>query len=276
MADIRLIALDLDGTLLTTDKQLSAENLQALEQAAAQGIYIVPTTGRFYTAMPEFIRALPFIRFAITMNGAQVLDTKTGVTLSRAEIPNATAIRLMKYLDTQPVIYDCYKNAEAFMTASMLERAEEYIKDVHFLFMVQKLRRPVPELKRFIAEQGGDLQKVIAFFPDPAFKPELLEAVQTRFPELAVTSSIPGNLEINVATANKGRALLALADRLGIPHESTMAFGDGLNDLSMIKAAGVGVAMANSIPEVLAAADHVTLDNDSSGVAVAMRKYIKL
>ena len=89
---VRLVALDLDGTLLDSEKRLSERNRAALEMAAAKGVHIVPTTGRFFGMMPEAIRALPFVRYAITVNGAQVYDRETDSALARAEIPVATAI----------------------------------------------------------------------------------------------------------------------------------------------------------------------------------------
>ena len=104
--DIRIIALDLDGTLLNSNKELTERNYRALEEAARRGIEIVPTTGRFYNAMPQVIRDLPFVHYAITINGAQAADVRTGEVLYRAEIPWQRAVELMRFLDTLPVVYD--------------------------------------------------------------------------------------------------------------------------------------------------------------------------
>ena len=82
------------------------------------------------------------------------------------------------------------------------------------------------------------------------------------------------NLEINAEEATKGNALLWLADYLGIPREETMAFGDGENDISMLKAAGIGVAMGNASDQIKEAADEVTLTNDQDGVAAAIRNWV--
>ena len=97
MRNIRLIALDLDGTLLTTDKRLTERSRKALERAASSGIYIVPTTGRFYNAMPLSVRELPFLRYAITINGACVESIGTGEVLYHAEIPRDTALGLWRF-----------------------------------------------------------------------------------------------------------------------------------------------------------------------------------
>ena len=104
----RLIALDLDGTLLDSQKRLSPRNRAALERAAARGIEIVPTTGRFYAGMPESVRMLPFLHYIIAINGAQVTDLTTEKTLYRAEIGCQEAVSLLRYLDKWGVLYDCY------------------------------------------------------------------------------------------------------------------------------------------------------------------------
>ena len=275
--DVKLIALDLDGTLLNSDKALTARTRAALESAAERGVRIVPATGRFYRGMPEAVRALPFVRYAITMNGAQVLDAETGETIYSADIPTEEALAFYEHLDTLPVIYDCYIDGWGYMTASMQERAEDYVGgDLHLLNMIRELRSPVPELKAYIAEGRCRPQKMQLFTPDAAFRDALLPRLTERCPQFAVSTSLRCNIEVNSRAADKGRALLALAERLGVRREQTAAFGDGLNDLSMIRAAGVGVAMANGHPEVRAAADMLTDDCDADGVAKGIERLLDM
>lgn len=264
---IGLIALDLDGTVLNSHKELSQGNLRALERAAAAGIEIVPTTGRFFGGMPDVIRELPFIHYAITINGAQVQDLQSGAVIYRAEIPNAQARKIMEFLDTLPVIYDCYKDNWGYMTESMQKRVDSFTSSAHYRKMVRQLRKPVPELKEYLAQQGGGVQKIQLFTRNITLRTRLLQEMAGLFKDIAVSSSLSENVEINQAGANKGDALASLARHLGLPLEETMAFGDGLNDLSMIKAAGIGVAMGNACPEVLNAADLVTVSCDEDGVA---------
>lgn len=270
----KLIALDLDGTLLNSDKILTERSRAALEAAAGAGIEIVPATGRFYRGMPETIRALPFVHYAITINGAQVLDVRTGETLYVGEIPVEEALACFAFLDGLPVIYDCYVDGWGYMTASMQEKAEEYISNPHSLDMVLRLRSPVPELKAYLRERGKPLQKMQLFTRDIPLRDALLAELAERFPAFAVTTSLPNNIEINSRDADKGRALLGLAARLGISREKTMAFGDGLNDLTMLTAAGAGVAMGNASAELKAAAALVAPDCDHDGVARVIEQLL--
>ncbi len=272
----KIIAIDLDGTLLNSNKELSPENLAALSEAASAGVQIVPATGRFYKGMPEVIRELPFINYAITVNGASVINVKTGEVMYEACITPEDAITIMEFLDTLPVIYDCYYNGWGYMTASMKERAPEFIASETLLQMVNELRTPVDDLKEWIREGCRNPQKVMAFTKnDTEYHDEAIRVISGHFPHLKVTTSHPTNIEINSYGADKGHAIEGLASALGIDIEDTVAIGDGLNDLSMIRMAGTGIAMANSCREVLDAADIITGDCDSDGAGNAIRELLK-
>ena len=270
---IRIIALDLDGTLLDSEKRLSEVNRTALADAAANGILVVPTTGRFFGMMPPAVRDLPFVRYAITVNGAQVYDRETDTAIVREELPLDKALAIMRFLDGFDVIYDCYQDNWGRMTKSMQDKAEEYAQDPHYVKMIREFRKPYPDLKSYLVEQGRDVQKIMLFARDPAVRDALAAELPARFDGLAVSTSTFNNLEINVATAHKGRAIERFAAHFGWTLANCMAFGDGLNDLSMVRMAGIGVAMANAAPEVLAAADYVTLSNDADGVASALQHF---
>ncbi len=274
MHNIKLIALDLDGTLLGSDKQLSAENAAALERAAESGIEIVPATGRFYRGMPESIRELPFIHYAITVNGAQVYDIEKQKTVCASEIPWQRAVSVLKRLDEFPLIYDCYQDGWGFMTQAFYDKADKFAATVHNLEMMRKLRTPVPELKEYLKEKGRGVQKIQVFFNDKELRARLLGELPDELCDLVVTTSIVNNIEINSREATKGNALKSLAGYLNIPTKQTMAFGDDLNDITMLEEAGIGVAMGNASKEVKEAADFVTADCNESGVAKAIEHII--
>ena len=243
MNAVKLLALDLDGTLLNSQKELTPRTCDALYTAAEAGVEIVPTTGRFFTGMPEVVQKLPFLHYAITINGAQVYDIREKKAVSTAEIPLETALRVLEYLDGFPVIYDCYQDNWGWMTRSMQENAAAFVPIDHSLRMVRSLRTPVDELKAYLREQNRSVQKLQLFTPDDALRGRLLTDLAERFPCLSVSTSMPCNIEINDAHANKGEAIASLTAYLGLPMAATMAIGDGLNDRSMIRMAGVGVAL---------------------------------
>ena len=274
MRKIKLIALDLDGTLLDSEKQLSPENKAALTRAAEEGVEIVPATGRFYRGMPAIIRELPFVRYVITINGAQVYDAAHKTTVCGSEIPWQRAVEVMEYLDKLPVIYDCYQDGWGWMTQKFYEEADQFAANVHSLAMIRELRTPVPELKAHLKAKAAGVQKIQIFFRDMEKRAEALQELPQAFPDLVVTTSIVNNIEINSREATKGVALEKLAEHLSIPLAQTMAFGDDRNDLSMLQKAGVGVAMGNAEETVKRGADFVADDCDHSGVAHAIQHFL--
>lgn len=274
MHNIQLIALDLDGTLLNADKQLSAENAAALAKAAAEGVEIVPATGRFYRGMPPVIRELPYVRYVISVNGAQVYDVAAQKTVCGSEIPWQRAVEVMRRLDEIDVIYDCYQDGWGWMTQAFYDQAEQYAAHIHSLEMIKNLRTPVPELKSYLTERAAGVQKIQIFFRDMALRAAMLEALPKAFPDLVVTTSIVNNIEINSREATKGTALQKLAAYLDIPIAQTMAFGDDTNDVSMLQEAGIGVAMGNADEVVKREADMITEDCNNSGVAYAINQLL--
>ena len=270
-----IIAVDLDGTVLDAEKKVTERTLAALEAAAESGIWVVPATGRILKGMPEEILKLGWIRYMILANGATVWDRGAESCLYRAEISAETGLEVFRWLDGFPVIYDCYQDNQGWMTASMWENAEAYAPSPFYLQHIRTLRRPVPDLKEHIRRSGTSLQKIQAFCRTTETQREVIGRTAERFPQLAVSTSVARNVEINDGRANKGAALTALAERLGIPMGKVAAFGDGTNDLSMIRAAGMGVAMGNAAEEVKAAADRVTAGNGEDGVGIAVETLTK-
>jgi Cof subfamily protein (haloacid dehalogenase superfamily) len=272
--EIKVVALDLDGTLLDSQKNLSERNRAALARAAEKGAVIVPTTGRFFGMIPPAVRDLPFVRYAITVNGAQVYDRETDSAIAREEIPLATAVGIMEILDRHDVVYDCYRLNWGWVTAAHQEKAADYATDDHYLRLVREFRRPVPELKAHLRATAaeGDVQKVMLFAKkadEAAAKADLAairREVSAAFPEIKVTASTWNDLEFNAPTAHKGRALERLAKHLGLTLGNCAAFGDGLNDLTMVAAAGLGVAMGNAVADVRDAAKVIVRSNDDDGV----------
>ena len=286
MREIRVIALDLDGTLLDSEKRLSVVNRDALARAAEKGVLIVPTTGRFFGMMPPAVRDLPFVRYAITINGAQVYDREIDTAIVRDEIPLDMALRVMETLDRYDVIYDCYRQNWGWMTAALQDKAADYATNEHYLKMVREFRKSVPELKAHLRETAadGDVQKIMLFAGREEGKGKreescgVLDAIRVemaaKFPEIMVTASTWNNIELNIRTAHKGNALKRFAERLGLTLENCMAFGDGMNDFTMVEAAGLGIAMANAEPEVKRVAKDVVPSNDEDGVAKGIDKWI--
>ena len=273
MKSPKLILTDLDGTLLRNDKHLSPANRAALEHASAQGCQVVLATGRSYGSLPQELRSLPFLRSFIFLNGAKVYDLKTDSILYRAEISADLTERLFDFLESLDLSMDCYQNDRGLIDQKYYARLDYYVVDLAAREHERQQRTPVDDFRGVVRAGGGAIQKIQCFLPHPELAPSVIRQIHEAFPDVELSSSLPGNLEINAPGATKGAALLALCRTLALPPEETAAFGDGTNDLTMLREAGVGVAMANAAPEVLEAADLIAPSNQEDGVAKVLAQW---
>lgn len=273
--EIKLIAVDMDGTLVDDEKRIPEENLRALEACAAKGIEIVPATGRTVQGVPKELKALPGVRYGITVNGAVVADLKENRVISSCRLPAGLAVQVMTMARDcgDDVMYDAYVDGVGYTSERFYGRFPQFIQSEALVRLLMSARQAVPDHIAWIQENASYVDKINMFFRDQDARERMRERLG-QMPELLVSSSLSCNLEINAAGADKGGALIRLADFLGIARESTMAFGDGENDLSMIRQAGLGVAMANGVPAVKEAAEYVTLSNEEAGVAAAIRRFV--
>ena len=269
----KLILTDLDGTLLRDDKSLSPANRAALVRAAAQGAEVVVATGRFFGGIPRELLELPFLRYFILMNGAKVYDRREDRVLYRSEIPLAQAERVMDLLEPLDCTVDCYQNDVGWMERRYFDHLDYYVTDPVSRAMVRSHRRPVDDLRAQVRAGGDTVQKMQAYFPHLELRPQVMALLRREVPGVVQSVSLPTNLELNAAGATKGAALAALCRALGVDPLDTAAFGDGTNDVSMLAAAGVGVAMANGAPETKQAADLVTASNQEDGVALVLDRW---
>ena len=270
----KIIALDLDGTMLTYDKQITPRTYAALEQAAAQGHYIVPATGRALHALPDAVKALPFVHYVITINGACVSSTDTGEKLLRCEIDRDRALEIIDYAKHYDCMYDCYWNDAGWSERAFLERIDYYNQDEAVKKLILQTRRPVDDLAAKVRTEMDTVQKVQLCFREITERNTAWTDFTAAFPDIAATASFQNNLELNHKMATKGNALRFLARMLNVDLRDTIAFGDSSNDLAMLHTAGVGVAMGNASESVRAACKAVTAANDADGVAVYLEQHV--
>lgn len=273
--EIKLIATDMDGTFLDDNKIAPEENIEALRECAARGIEVVPATGRTIFAVPEEIKNLPGVRYAITTNGAVVADLKEGTILSSCKMSKETAIKIMEMArdSEDDIMYDAYVEGIGYTSEYFMDNLNHYAKSPGIAGLIRKTRRAVLDHIEYVRQCDSEIEKINLFFVDMEARKRMRERLLA-MPEIVVTSAIPENLEINAAGASKGGALRRLAEYLSINIEETMAFGDGENDISMLREAGCGVAMENAEPSVKEAADYITKTNNEAGVADAIRRFI--
>lgn len=275
MKKIRLIALDLDGTLLDSQKYLSPGNRRALLKCIQKGIEVVPCTGRIWSGVPDFIREFPGIRYAITVNGAVVEDIYEKKILDERKLNWQQTVEILELAGHFQTMYDVYIDGSGWGEARFMERMEDYGISPVIRKMIKETRRVVPNVIEEVKMRACSVEKINYFFGDLQERQRAREALLLRG-DVLVSSSFPNNLEINAPGAAKGEALLRLAEKLGIEPQQTMGFGDGENDLTLIQKAGIGVAMGNAVESLKEEANYVTSTNDEDGVAAALEHLLGL
>lgn len=269
--DSKALFLDLDGTLLNDNREISAGNRQAVQAALAAGHRIVITTGRPLVSAIEQAKALDLMAqdcYLIAFNGGMIYDLGNGKIIAQVTVPlplvqqvfaeaNRRGIHIQTYDDNRILVEPRCDDTELAHYCQRIRMTSAVIPDilafqqepVKMLLIDENSQEPLLSFQTWLREHLGE--QLDSFFSCDQF------------------------LEVVPQGMNKGAALLRLASLLGIPQSNTVAVGDAANDLSMIQAARVGVAMCNGTEEVRRAADVVTTrDNNHDGIAEVIETYL--
>ena len=264
---ILLAALDLDGTLLNSSGEVTDYTRKVLSEASDRGVVVIPATGRPLASLPPVVAKQPWVRYALTSNGAAVWDLGN---------------------DPLGCVYSRYANAAQHETSQPecivrrcfpVETAREVYEAFHGLARLAAVRgteaiQPndgrftiLREQSEWMSRHAHAVEKFCMFFHSAEEARQYLPRF-TAIRGVEVVQGSPDNIEVTAAGVNKGESLLALAHHLGIPREATLAVGDSENDRAMLEKAGVAAVMANGMEHIRRLADIVSEnDNDHDGVA---------
>lgn len=259
---IQAVAFDLDDTLLRSDRSLSPYTVHTLRRAAEDGVRILLVSGRVWGSTRPYADQLGCVTACICGNGAEV-RTPEGTLLMASSLSPALAREAVLFAREQDCYIHVFEGSD-FLYERHSGCAEGYaastgLNAIHAQDLLQRIHQPTP--------------KALMIAPAPRIA-ALLPLAQARFRgRMTVTCSKPEYLEIVPPDASKGNALRWAAEHFGFDLQETLAFGDGLNDLSMLTAVGHGVAMGNSAPAVRDAVIHHCLTNDEDGPARYLEHY---
>ena len=272
--DYKIIASDLDGTLLCGKDLVSPENWKAIAELKEQGVHFVPASGRAYMEMPLCLRESPLIRYYIYSDGAAIYDKETDTSYT-LPLPKKKGHEVLDRIFQYPITIMLHANTQAYVEAAhhSPEGYAQYGLNALWTEFALAYDNPVENLQSF-AYTLEQIDSLVPFFRNKADR-ELCKALFLQDPELLVAETDPNNLEIFSATAGKGNALMYLADILGVDRKATIAVGDSTNDSTMIQAAGLGLAMANSVPELAAIADRTVCHYKEHVVKYIQENIIK-
>ena len=278
MKDIKLVALDLDGTLFDNSSRISKRNLTAIRSITDKGIHVVISTGRPFEGIPFDQIKGTGINYAITANGSGIYEISTGKCLYENAMDEELVTPILNFLLTRDIHMDAFIGGKGYTPIQCVETAQKLTVPSSIKNYIITTRTRLDNILQFIHENQLKVQKMTLNFY-PAADGTLIDRETVRKflvsnPSITTVCGGYNNLEFTRADANKGVGLRKLAEILGVNPDATMAIGDTENDLAIIEAAGIGVAMGNATDAVKARADYVTTTNTKDGVAAAIEHCI--
>lgn len=271
--NVKLIALDLDGTTLNSENQLTERTKQSLILAARQGIEVVPVTGRCFKSLPQELLALDCIHYVIVSNGAEIRTVQDEQVLFKHYIAPSGAEEIKNALRKTDWMVEVYVKGSAYMEYAFYEKVERNQISYRDRDYVLATRVPVRGVLQLLDVHKSQIEKVAVYFESGSAAGRIKEELG-RVRHACVTSSGHNNVELIAQNCSKAKTLERLCMLLGIKLQEVMAAGDSQNDMEMLKAAGFAVAMGNGDENVKACADYIAATNDCDGLAEAILMVI--
>ncbi|MFA6808120.1 MAG: Cof-type HAD-IIB family hydrolase [Eubacteriales bacterium] len=263
---IKLIATDLDDTLLNSEGNISSGNIEAIHKAVKKGVKVTIATGRMAACSRRYARKLSLDIPIITYHGALVEQALSGEVLYRKVIP----IDLVSEIVSE--LFEMGIHTHIFIKDRVFTQKENSISLQYGKMVGIKVEET--DIMALLEKEPEGLEK-IQVIADEQYLREIDEKFRTRYGDrIHITSSKPNLHEMLHKEVNKGLALKVLAEQMGIKREEVLAVGDSPNDIEMIKYAGIGVAVENAWEEVKKIADYITASNINDGVARAIEKFV--
>lgn len=271
MGKIKLIGVDLDGTVLDSNKQISRENIEVFSECKKRGIHIVPVTGRPYSGLFDEYKTAINCDYSIHTNGAVVIDVEKGERIISHSISQNKALELMKILSGFDCHYGIFHNNYGYLeTSDYIGELKKY-EGTSLHRYVLKTRRPIESQHSFI--RTIDCCDNIYVIAKNTSERERIRTAIDDVRDIFYSCSEAVDVEIG-GKCSKGSTLLELGQMLGIDRSEIMAIGDSGNDLPMLESAGVAVAMKNASKSIKDVADFVTKSCEENGVAHAIKTLI--
>lgn len=269
---IKIITLDLDGTLMSPDHlTVSEKNRKALKAAHDRGIKIAISTGRTLAIMGDVCQQVEDVDYIMYSNGAAVLDRSTNKNIYTNLMSSSLCCEMIDYLDSFHVFYEIYIDGFSYAPKNKVQYFDFSFLPKEFVDDLTSKITLCDNIKDTIGSK--DVEKITVYcVPEQVF-PVMWNHFDN-MESIALTSSLQNNTEMTAATADKGMALRGICEALSISPEEAMAFGDAANDCPMLIFAGFSFAMGNGTDECKAAAKYITKSNGEDGVAHAIQKFI--
>ena len=270
-SNIKLAAIDLDGTLLSDGKSLCEGAKEIIISAAERGVNIVPITGRPLFGIPKCVTELGVSDYYITSNGAQIIDAESGKSLYSYALSNEKTLKIMNILRSFPCLFEPFCDGVGYTEQHIFDFYMSRFKSTPLEAYFLASRTICNGYDVIFKDASKCADEFFVTCPDEKTRNELISAVEA-VGDVQFCTHRDRFLEISEKGADKGNALRKICEHIGVDIAQTIAFGDGENDILLLKAAGIGVAMENAEPRLKQYADIIAKTNNENGVCEILKK----
>ena len=274
MKNIKLVASDLDGTLLNKNKEITPRLFAALKKLDELGIYFVPSTGRPFGTVPQAIKELPFLKYVITSNGATIYDAVEQKNIIENYLTPEAVDAVIEIARELPVITEYFIEGKAYIAKKVYDDLSPFNLTESHVTYIKNSRTPVEDFWNEMKRNNTVLENINLVFADMELRKETWNRLKA-LGLASVTAATTKNIEITSLYATTAKALEKLCEVLGFTRENVLAMGDGDNDMPMIQFAGIGVAMENGEEHIKQAADIIADDCNDFGAAKILEQIIE-
>lgn len=272
--EYKMIGLDLDGTLLKNDKSIDAKTKEYLETLSANGVHIVPITGRPLSGVPDCVRSIKGVDYIISNNGSKTVLNSTNETLFSLAMDNATSKRVIESVRQTGAIFEVFFNHYGYCEKFVFDHYKEVYTGTVLGDYIFSSRKQVDSLMTLFDDKSAEADEVFIICKDNDDR-EIIKAQTDKISGIQYCMLADRFLEITKNRTDKGTALEMLCNHLKIGLDKVIAFGDGENDLQFLNKAGTAVAMGNASDSVKAQADIITDTNNNQGVLKALKDLLR-
>ena len=271
--EIKMVALDLDGTTLNSQKEISPRTIAAFQNAMRKGTHIVVSTGRTFRSLPAQLFGIEGLEYIVTSNGAHITELATRKTIYENYLPPHAVEEVVRVLRNTSFSIETFVGGKAYIDSAEYEDVVANGSTYRDADYIINTRNPIPHIWDYMIQNKHQIENISINFEFAEDK-EKWQRILERIDDITLTSSFKHNFEIGGANTSKAEALRFLMRRLDVEPRELMACGDSPNDIEMIKLAEIGVVVGNASEEMKSLADYVTDTNDNDGVAKAIENFV--
>ena len=270
MSKYKLLAVDMDGTLLNSQKKISPRNLNAINELLKRGVHVVTSTGRGVAELTDYRGDFKLMNYGILITGGLVYDFFKSQPITIHAVDEKTMFKLIDFGLEERAMIHLLTLTSSVAREQDIQNMSAFDMQIYF-DMFNRICLRVDDFKQYVHTHLNEVLKVNLYHRDKPSRDRNLERMKNL--NLSITFTESNNLEASPQGITKASGLIELCKFLNIDISETIAVGDGNNDKEILQTAGIGVAMGNSNDEIKKIADFVTLDNDHDGIANVIEKF---